>query len=99
MKLIWATLMIAIIVNLVGCATASQTFDQSGEAVYDIACSGLAVPMSACYEKALQTCPKGYYLVSRDTGSGSIGTMNSSGGTTTGAYAQGINKGLIIKCK
>lgn len=90
---------ILISVLLYGCASASKTYDQYGEPVYDVACPGMAVPMSACYDKALEVCPKGYYLVGKDTGSGSIGTLNSSNGATTGMYASGVNKGIIIKCK
>ena len=91
--------LLVISVSLFGCASASKTFDQHGDPVYDVSCPGMAVPMSACYDKAMEMCPKGYYLVGKDTGSGSMGTLNSTGGTTTGMYASGINKGIIIKCK
>ncbi len=99
MKMIWSALIIVALASLYSCATASKTYDQHGDVVYDIACPGMAVPMSACYDKAIETCPKGYYLVDKDTGSGSIGTLNSGGGITTGTYASGVNKGIIIKCK
>lgn len=99
MNLIYSAFIIIAVTSLYSCATASKTYDQHGEVVYDIACSGMAVPMSACYDKAMETCPKGYYLVGKDTGSGSIGTLNSSGGATSGTYASGVNKGIIIKCK
>ncbi|PPC92991.1 MAG: hypothetical protein CTY33_09885 [Methylotenera sp.] len=100
MKKGWPIVLIGMaIVNLVGCATSSKMYGPSGEEMYDISCPGLAVPMSACYEKALKVCPQGYFLASRDTGSGSIGTLNSNGQNATGTYVQGINKGIIIKCK
>lgn len=99
MRLFYSTLVMLAVVPLYGCATVSKTYDQHGEVVYDIACPGMAVPMSACYDKAMEACPNGYYLVAKDTGSGSIGTLNSSGGSTIGTYASGVNKGIIIRCK
>lgn len=100
MKKIWAMLCIGVAtISLGGCATSSKMYGPSGEEMYDISCPGIAVPMSACYEKALKVCPQGYYLSSRDTGSGSIGTLNSNGQNATGTYVQGVNKGIIIRCK
>ena len=77
------------------CATSSKMYGASGEEMYDIACPGLAVPMSVCYEKALQHCPQGYFLVERDTGSGTVGAATDSGAS----YVRGVNKGIIIQCK
>ena len=85
--------------SLSACATSSKMYGPSGEEMYDISCPGIAVPMSVCYEKALTVCPRGYYLADRDTGSGSIGTLNKNGETATGTYVQGVNKGIIVKCK
>jgi hypothetical protein len=99
MKSRFPLLAIFISIVLYGCASASKTFDQYGNPVYDVSCPGMAIPISVCYDKAMEVCPNGYYLVGKDTGSGSVGTLNSTNGATTSTYASGINKGIIIKCK
>ena len=96
MKMIWSALIVVVLALLYSCATASKTYDQQGD-VYNISCSDMA--MSACYDKARETCPEGYQLAGKDTGGGAIGALNSSGDVTKGTYASGRNKDIIIKCK
>ena len=53
MKKNWTMLCIGVTtISLGGCATSSKMYGSSGEEMYDISCPGIAVPMSACYEKA-----------------------------------------------
>lgn len=103
MKLHLLASTILISATLYGCAsapkaTASKTLDQNGATVFDVSCSGATVPMSACYDKALEVCPQGFSVVDRKTRSGSVRTFSSDGGVTTGMSATGVNKGIFIKC-
>lgn len=48
---------------ITGCATSSSTFLEDDSKGYRIDCSGIAVPLESCYEKAGDIClEKGYII-------------------------------------
>ncbi len=57
-----------------------------------ISCDGAAVPISACYDKANDVCPDGYFM---------LGAEDRNDGWISGAYGGGtINKkSVMVRCK
>lgn len=82
---------IMIMVLLFGCATANQTVMPDGRPGYSIECSGTAVSMNKCYEKAAQHCPLGYEILTKDESGGWVATTSFAGSTST--------KGILVACK
>jgi hypothetical protein len=82
---------LGIIVSLLGCATAKQTVMPDGRQGYSIDCSGSAVSMNKCYEKAAQHCPLGYEILTKDESGGWLATTTFAGSTSL--------KGIMIACK
>lgn len=74
-----------------GCATANQTVMPDGRAGYSVECSGTAVSMNKCYEKAAEYCPLGYEILSKDESGGWVATTSFAGSTST--------KGIMVACK
>lgn len=75
---------IFLVISLAGCATATKMHGSDGKEMYHVACDGIALPWSACYKKALETCPGGYFLRSGQESSGSVAS-GSSGSNFYGA--------------
>jgi hypothetical protein len=76
---------------LFGCASATQTVMPSGRQGYSIDCSGSAVSMNRCYEKAAQKCPHGYEIFMKDESGGWLATQTYAGSTSL--------KGIMVACK
>ena len=92
-------ILIIIIFSLLeyGCAVSRQITGPNGEILHSIDCSGYALNMGMCLEKAGKICgEKGYDIVMG-------GTSNQGGATTYGQYglfsAPIIQREIIIKCK
>jgi hypothetical protein len=85
-------LAVALSLAVTACATATPIYDQNGEAAMLISCDGAAVPMSACYNKAAEVCPGGYFL---------LGSEDRHDGAIIGPYGGGtINtKSVAVRCK
>lgn len=77
---------------LTGCATATDMYGPNGEQMVSINCSGAAMQMSNCYEKAAKVCPAGYRLVERNEAPGAV---------MVSAYAvtQAQDRSIIVQCK
>jgi hypothetical protein len=84
--------MIAVVVALVGCATASKTYTPDGRQGYVIDCSGQALTWGKCYEKAGDLCGSaGYDILSQ---------VADQGATVAGIYgASVITRSLVVACK
>lgn len=82
MKKLLLILMLGI--SLAGCATATKMHGSDGREMYHVACDGMVLTWSACYKKALETCPGGYFLRSGQESSGSVAS-GSSGSNFNGA--------------
>lgn len=60
-------LCIAVVLGLVGCATASHTTLKNGRQGLSIDCSGEAMSWASCYEKADASCAgTGYEIIGTD---------------------------------
>jgi len=64
----------------------------SGKKGYNIDCSGTAVSVSKCYEKAGKVCPNGYNVVTSHNQPGVMSNFN-------GGLIATSNKGMVIECK
>ena len=103
----FATMTLAALI-LAGCAAATPMYDQNGNPAFHIACDGAAVPMSACFKKALEVCPQGYALAGGEQRSlGQIGTAQGStaynpysgSGNLLGFSSPIITKSIVVRCK
>ena len=83
---------IACIVLLSACASAKQITLPSGNSGYSINCSGTAVSISKCVEKAGEACPNGYNIISSHNNPGTMTNIDGSQLATS-------DKGMIIECK
>lgn len=77
-----------------GCATATRMYGADGNEMQLIECPGMAVPLGACFDKANEVCPRGYFLIDRQTG-GEMATFTPE----MGMYASGVNKSIVVRCK
>jgi uncharacterized protein YceK len=83
---------LAVMLALSGCATASKTYTPDGRQGYVIDCSGQALTWGKCYEKAGDLCGSaGYDILSQ---------VADQGATVAGIYgASVITRSLVITCK
>lgn len=79
-------------VALGGCASANKITLPSGQSGFTINCSGTAVSISKCYEKAGAVCPNGYDIVSSHNQSGVMTNIDGRPLATS-------DKGMVIQCK
>ena len=79
------------LIFMFGCASATQTVMPDGKAGYSVDCSGSAVSMNKCYEKAAQVCPLGYTIHTQDESGGWVATTSFAGSTSL--------KGIMVTCK
>ena len=81
---------------LAGCATATETHLQDGRKGYSIDCSGSAVPLNKCFEKAGEICgAKGYFVYDKN-GQVITTAFATSQIVSVGAFN---TKGILIACK
>ena len=81
---------------LTGCASSSEIYGPDGQKYFHISCDGAAVPMSVCWDKAIEVCPKGYFLAGKEDKTGAlIGAAN----TDYGVIGQGTHKSIYVRCK
>jgi hypothetical protein len=85
------TNMFFIILMSYGCATSTQTVMPDGKQGYSIDCSGSAVSMNKCYEKAASVCPLGYVIHTKDESGGWLATNSFAGSTSL--------KGIMVTCR
>lgn len=81
---------------LSGCATSTKMYGPDGKEYFFIACDGAGVPMSICYEKALEVCPNGYYLAGQEK---TVGSLQAAWTPQGGFAGQGMHKNITIACK
>lgn len=86
-----------LVLTIAGCATATEMYGPEGERLVSIDCSGAAMQMSACYEKAAEVCPRGYRLVERSSETGPL--MASGGAGYPFALSQAQYRSIIVECK
>ena len=77
---------------LAGCANANMITLPNGQSGFTINCSGTAVSISKCYEKAGTVCPNGYDIISSHNQSGVMSNIDGSPIATS-------DKGMVIQCK
>lgn len=58
---------IAGLIGLTGCSTASRIQDQQGKPIVLIEC-GASTSVSICYSRAAKECPNGYQTVAEESG-------------------------------
>ena len=87
---------ILIFVSLIlsSCASATKVTLPSGQKGFSIDCSGTAIPVSKCIEKAGEVCPNGYEVISSHNESGTM--FNPFQGN--GQYIPTSHKGMMISC-
>ena len=85
---------------LSACATSKQIIGPSGAPAYAIKCGAAA--LSACYEKAGETCPNGYNILTSDGARylGQLGNASISGGYGSATSVPMITpNNLLVECK
>lgn len=75
-----------------GCTSANKITLPSGQSGFSINCSGTAVSISKCYEKAGAVCPNGYNIITSHNQSGVMSNIDGRPLATS-------DKGMIIQCK
>lgn len=92
--LLWIS--IALII-LTGCATVTlKSEGVDHKRIFGIDCSGAAVPIQVCYDKATKLCPKGYVKLS-DEAPYMRGVNPEI--TEIAMSVPGVRKGITIKCE
>lgn len=83
---------VAGVVVLGGCASASQTYGPDGRPAYSLNCSGAALTWGACEEKAGSICGKrGYDVISRSGDSGVIASPQFLAST--------LSRTMLVECR
>ena len=88
-----SALLILVFIFLIGCATSSEVYTQSGDKAYKIDCSGSALSKSLCKKKAGSICKtRGYTEIDfREE----ISPGMSVGGVSVGGFVSRI---MTIQC-
>ena len=60
-------LTLSMMLALAGCTTAQTMYGPDGRQYTRIECNGLALTHDACYARALEVCPQGYFLADEGT--------------------------------
>jgi|TARA_R110000803_G_C11785287_1_gene297226 hypothetical protein len=93
MLLVKKFLLLPVFVFLIGCATSSEVYTQTGDKAYKIDCSGSALSKSLCEKKAGSICKtRGYKEIDfREEVSPGI----TYGGISTGGF---VSRVMTIQC-
>ena len=83
-------------IALSGCAIAHHTVMPDGRQGLSINCSGSAMSWNQCYEKAGDSCPHGYDVVTKD---GDGGNATAGGNGTFFAASAANTRSMMISCK
>ena len=83
-----------LVLVLSGCATATKLNTGEGE-IYRVECDGTAIPMSACFTKANNVCPKGWDQIGQD------GSIIPQAAATPQIVIVGAieRKSITVKCR
>lgn len=83
---------------LYGCAAAVTTQHDSPN-TYGIDCSGKAVSIDACYQKAAKLCPSGYTVIKQEapTQTNTVPILSLAGEIADAI--PGVTKGITVQCK
>lgn len=82
---------------LASCATVSEQYqDMNHNRIYGIDCSGRAVPLSACYNKAKQLCPTGYTLLANQA---ELPANQLPADLAVVTQLPGFKKGITVRCQ
>ena len=94
MRLLTVTVLLALALS--SCATSKLTYLPDGKEGYSINCSGAAVPINACFEKAGALCgSRGYNVYDRNNQIIPAGAATKDF-THFGAFN---TKGILIACR
>ena len=89
-------LIVAALVSLGGCATASNTYLANGKQGLSIDCSGEAMSWAKCYEKADASCAgTGYTIIGKD-GSPAVLERDKTLGVDVGNFN---SRNIVVACK
>ncbi len=85
----------AILFTLIGCATVTEKSETPDhKKIYGIDCSGKAVSIQTCYNKAAKLCPSGYVKLSDEAA-----YVGRDPVTELTMSIPGVRKGVTIQCK
>lgn len=87
---------------LTGCATVTEEGqDFHNKKYYGIDCSGAAISINVCYEKAAKLCPAGYTVIANEAASITDNMLSSplTPGALLGNSIPGVKKGIRVTCK
>ena len=88
--------LIAVLLALGGCATASNTYLPDGKQGLSIDCSGEAMSWAKCYEKAEASCAgTGYTIIATD-GSPALAQSEKTLGADVGNFK---SRTVVVACK
>lgn len=91
----------AILLTSCTATVTQEEISRSGKKIYGVNCSGKAIPMSACYDKAAQLCPRGYTIIAMEAKDPYNPTfpLTQHISRDIGMSLPGVRKGITIKCK
>jgi len=62
-----ALLLTSLVPLSAGCSTSRPIYNEGGQKILMVEC-GSGTSISVCYDRALKECPKGYRMISEDSG-------------------------------
>lgn len=90
---------LATLLSACASVTAEST-SPDNKKVYGIDCSGKAISMSACYEKAQDECPNGYTIISNNApGVDYSWKPTLEIGQAIADEIPGVKKGITVECR
>ena len=92
--------LLALLLPLLGCASATQTYAPDGRVAHAVDCGGLMRDWGACMERAGEICgAAGYDVLARDTDRNRSGGYLRYGGSGGGSYSSTNTRNLLIACR
>ncbi|MGC5703257.1 hypothetical protein J4P02_23965 [Pseudomonas sp. NFXW11] len=89
-------LIVAAVLALNGCASATDTYLTDGEQALSIDCSGEAGSWASCYEKAEASCAGTGYRIVSSKGTPTLSENDKTLGADLGAYK---SRSVVVVCK
>ncbi|MEY4795365.1 MAG: hypothetical protein RL724_2301 [Pseudomonadota bacterium] len=92
--------LLAVLILLLGCASATQTYAPDGRAAHAVDCGGIWRDWGACMERAGDICgARGYDILARDTDRNRSGGYLRYGSAGGGNYTSTYTRNMLIACR
>jgi hypothetical protein len=77
------TMTVVALFAFAGCTTAQTIYGPDGKQYTRIECNGLGLTHDACYARALEVCPQGYFLADEGTWESRPWSLAQSSGSSS----------------